>query len=61
MSFDLGKKKFWKFNSTLIHDETHTTKMKEYISLIRNEINDNFAENSHAKSEFENPQCTNSQ
>ena len=39
----------------------HTTKMKEYISLIRNEINDNFAENSHAKSEFENPQCTNSQ
>ena len=24
--------------------------MKEYISLIRNEINDNFAENSHAKS-----------
>ena len=26
--------------------------MKEYISLIRNEINDSFAENSHAKWEF---------
>ena len=47
-SFDL-EKKVWKFNSTLTHDETYITQMKEYISLIRNGINDNFAENSNAK------------
>ena len=28
--------------------------MKEYIHLIRNEINDSFVENSHAKWEFLN-------
>ena len=51
-SFFNLRKNFWKFNRTVKRDETYITQMKEYINLIRNEINDSFAENSHAKWEF---------
>ena len=35
LSFDLGEN-FWKFNSTLTHDEAYMSQIKEYINLIGN-------------------------
>ena len=47
----LGKN-FWKFNSSLVQDETFVLKLKEHIKRVKTSFHSNFENNEHFKWEF---------
>ena len=44
----LGKN-FWKFNSSLVEDETLVLKLKEHIKHVKTSFHSNFKNNEHFK------------
>ena len=45
-------KNFWKFNSSLVQDETFVLKLKEHIKHVKTSFHSNFENNEHFKWEF---------
>ena len=45
-------KNFWKFNSSLVQDETFVLKLKEYIKHVKTSFHSNFKNNEHFKRKF---------
>ena len=46
------RKNFWKFNSSLVKNETLALKLKEHIKHVKTSFHSNFANNEHFKWKF---------
>ena len=45
-------KNFWKFNGSLVEDETFVVNLKEHIKHVKNSFHSKFENNEHFKWEF---------